>query len=584
LGQNRGIRVIKATDYIVQYLYSRGVKAVFELSGGMITHLLDSLNEFEKIHIVSVHHEQAAAFAADATGRLTGIPGVAMATSGPGAINLLNGIGSCHFDSSPAVFITGQVNRHELRGDRAVRQLGFQETDIVSMAKPITKASWQVRTPEELPQLLEDAFDLALAGRPGPVLLDIPMDIQNCMLDIYSPVIRTSIPAMLPPINATTWQQLRSALATAKRPLVLVGAGVRAGSAIDAFHDFVSELKLPVVNSLLATDVMPHDDPLRVGMIGSYGNRWANHALGICDLLLVLGSRLDIRQTGNDTGFFKGNRIIVHVDCEPGEINNRVTGCIPVIAELKVFFEAASKELRNIEHPDWTGWHGEVEALRQKYDDRLELDAATGINPNVFMHQLSAVSGLTAAYLVDVGQHQMWAAQSIEVTAGQRWLTSGGMGSMGFALPAAVGAAISLAPRPVVVIAGDGGFQCNIQELQTIVRNRLPVKIVIINNRCHGMVRQMQQSYFKESYQSTLWGYDTPDFVQVAQAFGIKGFRIDSRDMVAAGLRMLWEDPDAPALIEVMVDTLTNVYPKIAFGRPLTEMEPDAKPIAMEST
>jgi acetolactate synthase-1/2/3 large subunit len=578
--------VIKATDYIVQYLYGRGVRAVYELSGGMIAHLLHSLHEFEKIRIVSVHHEQAAAFAADATGRLTGIPGVAMATSGPGAINLLNGIGSCHFDSSPAVFITGQVNRHELRGDRAVRQLGFQETDIVSMAKPITKASWQVRTPEELPQLLADAFDLALAGRPGPVLLDIPMDIQNCMLDIPSTVMQTSasIPAQLQSIDGATWKQLRSALATAKRPLVLVGAGVRAGKAIDAFHDFVAELKLPVVNSLLAADAMPYDNPLRVGMIGSYGNRWANHALGTCDLLMVLGSRLDIRQTGNDTAFFKGDRIIVHVDCEPGEINNRVIGCIPVIAELKSFFEAASKELGNIEHPDWTDWHEEIQALRRKYDDRLELEAATGINPNVFMHQLSAVSGLAASYLVDVGQHQMWAAQSIEVTSGQRWLTSGGMGSMGFALPAAVGAAISLAPRPVVVIAGDGGFQCNIQELQTIVRNRLPVKIVIINNRCHGMVRQMQQSYFKERYQSTLWGYDTPDFVQVSQAFGINSLRVHNLDMVDSGLRMLWEDPGAPALIEVMVDTLTNVYPKIAFGRPLTEMEPDAKPVAMEST
>jgi acetolactate synthase-1/2/3 large subunit len=251
---------------------------------------------------------------------------------------------------------------------------------------------------------------------------------------------------------------------------------------------------------------------------------------------------------------------------------------------LRSFFEAASKELGNIEHSDWTGWRGEIEALRQKYDDRLELETVTGINPNVFMHQLSAASGLAAAYLVDVGQHQMWAAQSIEVTAGQRWLTSGGMGSMGFALPAAVGAAVSLAPRPVVVIAGDGGFQCNIQELQTIVRNRLPVKIVVINNHCHGMVRQFQQSYFKECYQSTLWGYDTPDFVQVAEAYGIKGFRVGNRDMVESGLRMLWEDPDAPALIEVVVDTLTNVYPKIAFGRPLTEMEPDAKPIAMEST
>jgi acetolactate synthase-1/2/3 large subunit len=576
--------VIKATDYIAHYLYLRGVRTVFELSGGMITHLLNSLHEFQKIRIVSVHHEQAAAFAADTTGRLTGVPGVAMATSGPGAINLLNGIGSCYFDSSPAVFITGQVNRHELRGARAIRQLGFQETDIVSMAKPITKASWQVHNSEELPQMLERAFDLAVAGRPGPVLLDIPMDIQSSMLDVECPTTLTNTPPPSPAIDPSTWRQLRSALQSSKRPLVLAGAGIRAGNAIDAFRAFVEKLGLPVVNSLLAADVMPHGDPLRVGMIGSYANRWANHALALSDLLIVLGSRLDIRQTGNDTTFFKGDRVIVHVDCEPGEVNNRVEGCMPVIAELKPFLELASIELGEVEHSDWHGWRNEVEALRKRYDDRLELGTAKGINPNVFMHQLSAVSKQAAAYLIDVGQHQMWAAQSIEVTASQRWLTSGGMGSMGFALPAAVGAAVSLAPRPVVVVAGDGGFQCNIQELQTIVRNRLPVKIVVMNNHCHGMVRQFQQSYFKECYQSTLWGYDTPDFARVGEAFGIKSFRIPGPETVEAGLRMLWEDPSTPALIDVTIDTLTNVYPKIAFGRPLTEMEPDSKPIAMEST
>jgi acetolactate synthase I/II/III large subunit len=576
--------VLKATDYIAHYLYGRGVKTVFELPGGMTTHLLNSLYEFQKIRVLSVHHEQAAAFAADATGRLTGVPGVAMATSGPGAINLLTGIGSCYFDSSPAVFLTGQVNRHELRGGRAIRQLGFQESDIVSMSTPITKASWQVRTPEELPELLERAFDLALAGRPGPVLVDIPMDIQNTMLNVLDPVALPSPPRPKCPLDPRAWQQIRDALKSSRRPLILVGAGVRAGNAIREFHKFVEQLGVPVVNSLLAVDVMPYGDPLRVGMIGSYANRWANHALANSDLLLVMGSRLDIRQTGNDTAFFKGDRVIVHVDCEPGEINNRIPGCIAVVSELKPFLEAAANEIRGAEHSDWSDWREEIAASHQKYDDRLELPTAKGINPNVFMHHLSAVSHQAAAYLVDVGQHQMWAAQSIEVRSDQRWLTSGGMGSMGFSLPAAVGAAAAVAPRSVVVIAGDGGFQCNLQELQTIVRNRLPVKIVIINNHCHGMVRQFQQSYFNEQYQSNLWGYDTPDFLRVAQAFGIRGISIASEAQVDEGLRALWEDPSEPALVEVTVDTFTNVYPKIAFGRPLTEMEPDAKPIAMEST
>jgi acetolactate synthase I/II/III large subunit len=576
--------MIKASDYIARFLYSRGVRTVYELPGGMITHLLNSLYEFKKIRVVSVHHEQAAAFAADATGRITGVPGVAMATSGPGAINLLTGIGSCHFDSSPAVFITGQVNRHELRGERAIRQLGFQESDIVTMAQPITKASWQVRTPEDLPQMLERAFELALAGRPGPVLLDVPMDIQNTKLNVPEPsdFLRSDEPS--PAIDIATWAELKRILSNAQRPLVLVGAGIRAGNALLPLHKLVEALGIPVVNSLLAVDVMPYDHLLRVGMIGSYANRWANHALACSDVLLVLGSRLDIRQTGNDTAFFKGNRVIVHVDCEPGEINNRIPGCIAIHSELKPFLEGALENLGASVRPEWVTWRAEIAALRDRFDDRRELGSIQGINPNIFMHQLSAVSKAAGAYVVDVGQHQMWAAQSIEVQADQRWLTSGGMGSMGFALPASIGAAVSVAPRPVVVIAGDGAFQCNLQELQTVVRNRLPVKIVVINNHCHGMVRQFQQSYFKEQYQSTLWGYNTPDFARVAQAFGIASCTVRHDSEIDSGLHCLWEDPSAPALVEVIVDTFTNVYPKIAFGRPLTEMEPDAQPIAMEST
>jgi acetolactate synthase I/II/III large subunit len=576
--------MIKASDYIARFLYSRGVRTVYELPGGMITHLLNSLYEFKKIRVVSVHHEQAAAFAADATGRITGVPGVAMATSGPGAINLLTGIGSCHFDSSPAVFITGQVNRHELRGERAIRQLGFQESDIVTMAQPITKASWQVRTPEDLPQMLERAFELALAGRPGPVLLDLPMDIQNTKLNVPEPsdFLRSDEPS--PAIDFATWAELKRILSNAQRPLVLVGAGIRAGNALSPLHKLVEALGIPVVNSLLAVDVMPYDHLLRVGMIGSYANRWANHALACSDVLLVLGSRLDIRQTGNDTAFFKGNRVIVHVDCEPGEINNRIPGCIAIHSELKPFLEGALENLGASVRPEWVTWRAEIAALRDRFDDRRELGSIQGINPNIFMHQLSAVSKAAGAYVVDVGQHQMWAAQSIEVQADQRWLTSGGMGSMGFALPASIGAAVSVAPRPVVVIAGDGAFQCNLQELQTVVRNRLPVKIVVINNHCHGMVRQFQQSYFKEQYQSTLWGYNTPDFARVAQAFGIASCTVRNDSEIDSGLHCLWEDPSAPALIEVTIDTFTNVYPKIAFGRPLTEMEPDAQPTAMEST
>jgi acetolactate synthase-1/2/3 large subunit len=549
----------------------------------MITHLLDSINRQGKLRVVSVHHEQAAAFAADAVGRMTGIPGVAMATSGPGATNLLTGIGSCYFDSSPAVFLTGQVNRAEQKGDRKIRQLGFQETDIVSMATPITKAAWKVNTGEELPLLLDRAFALATEGRPGPVLLDIPMDVQR--LDIEPELAsraESSLNAGVTPDADAVRDALDRVLA-AQLPLVLVGGGIRSARATNQLRQLVRLLGIPVVNSLMAVDVLPYDDELRVGMIGTYGNRWANTAVGNSDCLLVLGSRLDVRQTGADTAAFAAGRSLVHVDCEPGEINNRVKGCSAVVATLPEFLDAAIEMTSRRSVPERNAWRAQIEEWKVQWPDTDELAGLPGINPNVLMHRLSAQSQAAGTYVIDVGQHQMWAAQSIDVRNDQRFLTSGGMGSMGYALPAAIGAAVST-DRPVVVIAGDGGFQCNIQELQTVVRNRLPVKMIIINNLCHGMVRQFQESYFDVRYQSTLWGYSAPNFELVASGYGIAARTTERPDDIDECMRWLWEDPEQPALLQVMVDTYANAYPKIAFGRPITEMEPFAKPIEMEST
>ena len=574
---------MKVSDYIVAFLESKGVTVVFELSGGMITHLLDSFCQHGKIHVVSMHHEQGAAFAADAFGRMTGIPGVALATSGPGAINLLTGVGSCHFDSSPAVFITGQVNRHEQKGDRPIRQLGFQETDIVSMAQPITKAAWRVKTTEEIPAIFERAFDLATEGRPGPVLVDIPMDIQRAEISAPIPAAGRRVPASVAP-DESFWKRLGGQLGAAQRPLILVGGGVRSGRAAGLLREFVTQAGIPVVHSLMGVDVLPYAHPLRVGMIGSYGNRWANWAVGSSDFLLVLGSRLDVRQTGSETQSFKSGRIIVHVDCDAGEINSRVMECEPVVSQLKDFLAAGLRWLKDFSLTEKTGWLAEISARRREWPDEREVADVAGINPNELMHAISRASQKVGVYVADVGQHQMWAAQSLELTDRQRFLTSGGMGSMGFGLPAAVGAAFACPQQPVVLIAGDGGFQCNIQELQTVVRNQLPLKLVVLNNHCHGMVRQFQQSYFDSRYQSTLWGYSTPDFVKVAAAYGLEGRRIQSFDEVAEALRWLWSAPQSPMLLEVSIESSANVYPKMAFGRPITEMEPFFKPKEMEGT
>jgi acetolactate synthase-1/2/3 large subunit len=415
------------------------------------------------------------------------------------------------------------------------------------------------------------------------VLVDLPFDLQRAAIETAPPVrIR---PAPAEPCDPEALRPLLRDLAAARRPLILAGGGIRAAGAIDAFRGIVDRLDVPVVTSLLAVDALPCGDARRVGMIGSYGNRWANIALSEADVLVVLGSRLDIRQTGSDVASFHGERIIHHVDCDAAEVNNRVPGCHAVIADLGACFAAWEPMLAAGPRPDLSAWRARLHELRDRWPDVAELAGIPGINPNVLMHQVSSHAGAStvAAYVADVGQHQMWAAQSLELGADQRFLTSGGMGAMGFGLPAAIGAAIA-SDRPVVLIAGDGGFQLNIQELQTIVRNALPIKLVVLDNKCHGMVRQFQQSYFGERYQSTCWGYSAPDFAAVAAAYRIESAAVKAAADVGAALERLWRDPREPFLLHVEIDTFANAYPKLAFGRPISEMEPFATPIAMEST
>jgi acetolactate synthase-1/2/3 large subunit len=307
-------------------------------------------------------------------------------------------------------------------------------------------------------------------------------------------------------------------------------------------------------------------------------------------MLIVLGSRLDIRQTGTDTEGF-ARRKIVHVDVDPGEINNRVLGVEALLANAGDFCAAIIDTPKPTR--DFAPWRTHLNEMRLRWSDTSELKDLVGLNPNLFLRKLGDASTKACAFVIDVGQHQMWAAQSLTLHTGQRFITSGGMGSMGFALPAAVGAAIAAGGETVVVVAGDGGFQLNIQELQTVVRNQLPIKIVVVNNHCHGMVRQFQESYFDSCYQSTVIGYDAPAFAKVAAAYGMSAKRLDTEQLaggpeqeraVQEALDWLWQDPKSPALLEVIIPMSANVYPKLAFGRPITEMEPDAKPLDMEGT
>lgn len=354
-----------------------------------------------------------------------------------------------------------------------------------------------------------------------------------------------------------------------KRPLILAGRGIRASGKIDLFREFVDKFKIPVVTSLLGIDVLPYNHPQRVGFIGIYGNRWANYALGNCDLLYVLGSRLDSRQTGNPL-LFKGEKDIFHIDIEEGELNNNIKECTTIHENLADFLPRIIVEgLPSYETLEWVE---EIENEKKKYPDIKELKNIKGINPNIFMHQLSQASQIAGAFTTDVGSNQMWCAQSLELNDDQLFLSSGGMGAMGYSLPAAIGASLSMRNKPIVSISGDGGFQINIQELETIRRNNLPIKMIIINNRCLGMIRQFQDAYFESRYQSTLWDYNSPSFQRIAAAYDIKSFIINTPEDVDTGLKRLWEFPLEPFLLEVSIDVHTDISPKVMFGNPLTKM------------
>jgi len=577
---------MKVSVYIAKFLAKNNIKYIFEMSGGMITHLLDAIHKEGKINIISMHHEQSASFAADAYSRSCneGL-GVAMATSGPGATNLLTGMASCYFDSVPTIFITGQVNQKEQKGNKNIRQLGFQETDIISMAKPICKKCYLVESKDDIPSIFEEAIKIAFEGRQGPVLIDIPMNIQNEEIEIIENSITKIKYENLShlQLDSIFWNDFYNAISKSKKPLILAGRGIIASRSEDLLTDFSKKTNIPVVSSLLGIGSMANDELLYVGMIGSYGNRWANLAIGDSDLILVLGSRLDIRQTGADVNFFNINKKIYHIDIDKNEINNRVKNCIPVDMDVSTFLQDALKN-RPKESMNNTDWIEKINSYKEDWKDTNELQNIEGINPNLFFKLLSEHTlNNTSVYLADVGSHQMWAAQSIRLKNNQKFITSGGMGAMGYSFPAAIGAYFA-SGKTVITISGDGGFQLNIQELQTIAHHNLPIKIIIINNNSLGMIRQFQDSYFEGRHQSTVWGYSAPNFEKIATAYEIDSATISEENEIEHGLQKLFEKPNSPFLLQVMVDSKTNVYPKIAFGKPINEMEPFSKPIDMEGT
>jgi len=568
---------LKASDAVAKFLIVHKVQTCFELVGGMITHLLDSFAESGQFNIVSMHHEQSAAFAAEGVARHTKgqTIAVAMGTSGPGATNLLTGIGSCWFDSVPCLFITGQVNTRELKGDRAIRQQGFQELDIVSVAHSLTKYAVRVDEAEKLLPELHKALSMALSGRLGPVLLDIPNDVQRAEIPDELVEQWLNIPLEISTgsgITSAELKQLEALCLDAQRPLICIGGGARWAEAMDSWLLAADALGIPYVATLMGHErVVARQNYFN--MIGSYGNREANWAVQNCDLLIVIGARLDVRQTGSDVDDFARQARVVQIDIDHAQLNNRVQADLSICATAESVFKAFSLQADTFHNLD-KNWL--LDLVKQR--DRAEPNeyADWEISPSELFKKLNdRLATQPVDYVCDVGNHQMWAAQNVRLSPNQAVHYSGGMGAMGFALPAALGVAIQ-SQNKVVVITGDGSLQINIQELDTLNRLGLNMTIIVMNNSVLGMVKNFQDMYFDGRDQSTKKGYSSPSFTDIAKAYGIEAHRADNAADMTRIVYMI-ADHKGPLLIELMMEGATECRPRLAFGSKLDEQFPKLK-------
>jgi len=555
---------MKASDYIVEYLIEKGITDVFGYPGGMVTHLMDSFSKYpDRITAHVLYHEQGAAFAACGYAQSSGNVGVAYATSGPGATNLITGICNAYFDSIPALFITGQVNTFEQKGQYGVRQRGFQETDIVSMVLPVTKYAAKVESADKLKWHLDCAFQFAQSGRKGPVLLDIPMNIFRAEIDPET-LEGYAIQQQTHTISEADRSVIKHKLAAAKRPVLLLGNGIKSANAVKSVQLLVQKLGIPTVSTMISVDVVAGSE-LNFGFIGAYGDRTANFIVAKSDLIISLGARLDVRQVGAKRENFAPNATIIRVDVDPGELEYKVhEDEIQIQADIVNAVELLDS-IASDDRESRTNWLAVCNSIQKKLngmDNRL---------PNRLTRKLSQFIPANAVVTTDVGQNQVWIAQSFERKPDQRIFFSGGHGAMGYSLPAAIGCCLA-EKGTVYSFNGDGGIQMNIQEFQTIAREQLPVKVVIYNNNALGMIRHFQEMYFGDNYYQTIpsGGYVAPDFEKISKAYGLEYVCVASEEEINAQIFA----GNRPCVIEVKINENTYVFPKLEFGKPNQDQEP----------
>lgn len=561
--------MIKVSDYIVDFLIRKGIKHAFGFPGGMVMHLIASL-ETRKGEIIlhENYHEQASAFCACGYAQIMGEPGFAYATSGPGATNLMTGVANAYFDSIPCIFITGQINTYEAKGSLNVRQKGFQEMEVAELFRPITKYSAIVNNPEKIGYELEKAYRLAVSGRPGPVVLDIPMDIQRTIIDeekieTYRET-QDAENSNADDVVETCLMELKKA----EKPIVISGNGINISNSRDLFRDVAKKLRIPVISSMIAVDVLESTTDINFGFLGAYGNRIANYLTANCDLIISIGSRLDTRQTGVKTEWFAPQAKLIRIDIDSDELGNTInkneSKCKIDINSFLSKLKAKTADYERIDaHERWLNDANKARDVLAGYD---------GEPANALISEISSYVPKDAVITADVGQNEVWVAQSFKVKGEQRVLFSGGHGAMGYSLPAAIGACLA-SGKPTFCFTGDGGLQMNIQELQFLVREQLPITIILLNNKSLGMMRHFQEMYFDSNYVQTKaeGGYLTPNFKAIAGAYGIQYINISTEKDIK---KISNGFSGKPLFVEVSLADNTYLFPKLAVNMPIHIQEP----------
>ena len=553
--------MIKGARILLECLSRLGIKEIFGYPGGAVIPIYDELYSFKDIKHYFARHEQGAVHEADGYARSTGKVGVCLATSGPGATNLVTGIMTAHMDSIPLLAITGQVTSTLLGKD------AFQESDIVGITVPITKNNYLVQDIRELPRILKEAYYIASTGRPGPVLVDIPRDIQleEIPYDEFKKLYEQEFELEgYNPVYEGHKGQIKTAIKMikdSKKPLIIAGAGILKGHAYDELKEFVDKTNIPVAMTLLGLGSFPANHELALGMIGMHGTTYANYAANEADLVIAAGMRFDDRVTGNPQKFLP-NAKIIHIDIDPAEIGKNKLIDVPIVGDVKNVLAELNEKVPKLSH---TKWLDEVAKLKKKYSLTFRKTEEDILIPQEILFEINKLTKGEVIVATDVGQHQMWSAQFIKFNNPYSILTSGGAGTMGFGLPAAIGAQVANPDKKVLAIVGDGGFQMTFQELMMVKEYNLPVKIFIINNSYLGMVRQWQELFNDRRYSSVDLSYN-PDFIKIGEAYGIKSIQLKTKKDLKKHLKKILESDEA-VLVECIVEKEENVYPMIPAGK-----------------